>query len=231
MVLSNKMLLVTGAGVAALALVGVGAGASFTDTASAGGMAETGHVQLQMLTGSIAGSEPTYTSDGVQYNWTGATSTKDQTVGSPDNGSDNGFKLPAASPVGSDFTASVPVDILNEGSLPIKKLSLSVAENNTTPNKTEPLASDTQVTIDKATFSGSAVVAGSQIWTGTLSQLTSAGSIDVSSYIGTLDGPNNAHGHQSQWLIVKFAPKNGTYGNADQDGTIAPTFSVTGSDA
>ncbi len=198
--LSNKALLAGAAGIATLALVGVGAGASFTSSASAGGTVSTGHVQLTVST-----SRATYMSEGQQKDWSA----------SPDS-TGNGFSLGQLSPVGSDFTATIPMHVENTGSLPISHLTASVSD----PGNNGKLAMDTELTL---------VYGGHNVGTASLNDIENSASSwgDLARFL-----PNHqlAVG-KSYDFTIEVAPAGGSYGNADEDQTIAPVFTVNSSDA
>lgn len=240
--LSNKMLLGIAGGAATLALVGVGAGASFTDSANVASQFNTGTLAMEVnATGQALPSftDVNNTATG-NFVWlpqnkvcaTGSiciTDVTDSTSNSPHDGNQSGFTLGSLGNLGSEATETLPFWALNQGSLDIKSLELTVSDPS---HDTNALSADTEMTVYAApslsdTYQKGAEVVGTPI-TLTTTELNNGVSLPL---------PNNDIPATSpvgtglpMFYTIVLSPVGGSYSNTDEVETISPTFTLTASD-
>lgn len=220
----NKALLGVAAGAAVLAFVGGGADASFTSWASATVQAGTGTVGVE-----LSFDHPRYVSEG------GLAALADDAVawpaapqpagtGGPAGG--DVTRLTALTDMGSGFAAALPVDIGNDGTLRLQSYTLSVGDPDAGDSPADrALADQTQVAIyDTASTATALTGTAPLLSSGSLWALAHDGPVDLAGRFGPL--PAGAH---HQLVVVLHAPAGG-FTDPARAGTVAPTFSLTGSD-
>jgi hypothetical protein len=219
MSLSTKVLVAGATGVAALALVGVGVGASMNDQATATTSMATGHVRIAA---SALLGHGAYLSDG-QPGLVSASSQPDATTGLT-NAAANSVAYGAVNNVGSNFSEILGIQVKDLGSLPLK--TLTVAESQPT-GSSSVLAGDTHLKLTVVSNELSMANPGvTTLYDGTLSSFSASGYAIPSTVIASLKRANN----KSATVTAVLTPNGGSYGNADEDQTLSPVFTFTGSD-